>query len=129
MPNLTDFNPRLMFCFVLIEITTVGFSLRQRNSLSHVSIAGIFICLLYQVKDAKIFYVFYFLKKSCNTWPTGHVSQSTLSSLTGACQCQKHRQVTFEHELFTLIIRNPTHLFSFYFLRWIDILEWCPTVK
>ena len=116
-----------MFGFVFIEITTVGLSWCQRNLLSHVSIAGIFICLLFQVKDVNFFYVL-FLKKSC-MWPTGHVSQSTLSSLTGHVNVKKHRQVTFEHELFTLIIHNPTHLFCFYFLRWIDILEWCPNVK
>jgi hypothetical protein len=66
-----------MFCFDLIEITTVGFSLRQRKVPSHVSIAGIFTIDL--------------------RWPTlknvDIASQHCLLWL--ACQCQKHRQVTF----------------------------------
>ena len=73
-----------MFGFVFIEITTVGLSWCQRKVLSHVSIAGIFICLLFQVKDVNFFYVFYFFQR--NLVIRGQLdmlASQHLSSLTG----------------------------------------------
>jgi hypothetical protein len=104
-----------MFGFVFIEITTVGLSWCQRKVLSHVSIAGIFICLLFKVKDVNYFYVLNFLKKSCNTWPTGHVSQSTLSSLTGLVNVKNtgklHLNMSFS--LWLYIIQHICFVFTF----------------
>ncbi len=81
-------------------------------------------------KMLNFFYVFYFFKKSCNMWPTGHVSQSMLSSLTGHVNVKNtgklHLNMSFS--LWLYIIQHIC-LFVFYFLRWIDILEWCPNVK
>ena len=80
MQILVNFDPR-SFLFDLFVITSVGFSLCQRNVLSHVSIAGIFICLLFPVKDVNIF-MFYFFKEilyvaMAHFEECGHVSQST----------------------------------------------------